>query len=158
MIEPEILFLKYAFPCTYILQQRGKVTNEEMGTLEDAVLKTKVLPREFLEKIYPNAFRRIDDVAATMQRERWDVEVIREYFRVRHNQIIDAGIETFAYAPEKFKDLCRVHEARVMRVVDDVLVVEYSIGKKRNVLNKLVPSAKEGDIVTIHYGYAIEKL
>ena len=51
-----------------------------------------------------------------------------------------------------------MHKAKVLEIKDEVLIVEYDGNKKRPVMKLLVPGVVVNDIVTIHYGYAIEKL
>ena len=157
MMEVESFFLKYAFPCSFILQQRGEISEEQFEELESAAAGNRPLPRELLEKIYHRAFERISKLALEMGRGKWDISVIKEYFIVRHNTLIEQGMYSYAEAPEKLKELCKVLEARVVRLDRNVAVVEYS-GKKRPVMTELVPELKEGDYVRIHYGYAVEKL
>ncbi len=157
-MEPEVLFLKYAFPCAFIIKQRGEIDSKTFKTLEDAAVNNNVLDRSLLEKIFFRAFERIDKVAVEMKRHRWDAEVIREYFVKRHNEIIDNGMYSYAAAPESLKDLCKVHVATVKRISGKYLVVGYGDERTRPVMGNLVRGVKEGDKVTIHYGYAVEKV
>ena len=156
-MEAEVLFLKYAFPCAFIIRQRKEISDEEFNTLKDAAINNKVLQREFLEKIFFRAFERIKKVGEEMNKEMWDVEVIKEYFLVKHNEIINGGMYSYANSPESLKNLCKVHKAKVINIKEDILIVEYN-GKTRPVMKDFIPDAQIGDTVTIHYGYAIEKL
>ena len=157
-MRSEVLFLKYAFPCAFVIRQRGEINEEEFKRLEEAAIHNKVLPREMLERIFFRAFERIKIVAQSMKRDIWDAEVIRAYFVKKHNAIIDEGMYSYATAPPSLKDLCKVHKATVKDIKDDILIVEYGTGKRRPVMKSLVPNAKKGDKVTIHYGYAIEQV
>jgi hydrogenase maturation factor len=128
--------------------------------LEEAAIKNITLPRERLEKVFHRAFEFIDKLAEEKGKDRWDEEVIREYFYSYHNEAIDKGEGTYAVAPEMLKELSRVEDAEVVDINGDVLVVEYEDRNKeiktRNVLDHLVPEADVGDKVRIHYGYAVE--
>ena len=157
-MKPEVLFLKYAFPCTFVIRQRGEITDEELKRLEEAAINNEVLPRMFLERVYFRAFERIDKLAHELGKERWDPAVIRDYFVHRHNDIIDKGMYSYAKAPESLKNLCKVHVATVKEVTGDVLVVEYGRGQRRPVSKDLIANVRAGDKVMIHYGYASEKL
>ncbi len=88
--------------------------------------------------------------------------MIREYFYSYHNHVIDKGEGVYAKAPPMLKELSRVDKARVIARKGNVLIVEYidkkGVNKRRNVLDSFVPDAKLGDVVTIHYGYAVEKV
>lgn len=156
-MQPEVLFLKYAFPCSFIIMQRNEITQEEFNMLENAAKHDKVIPREILERVYKRAFEKIKIVAKEMNKDHWDIEVIKEYFVKRHNDMIDKGMFDYGKAPATLKKLCKIHKATVLEVKDDMLIVSYPEGK-RVVMNHFVKDAKVGDIVTIHYGYAIEKL
>ena len=157
-MEPEVLFLKYAFPCAFVIKQRGEIDNKRFKTLEDAAINNTVLSRNLLEKIFFRAFERIDNVAREMKRSRWDAEVIHEYFIRKHNEIIDKGMYSYATAPESLKDLCKVHVATVKRISGKYLVVGYGDERTRPVMSDHVRGIKEGEKVTIHYGYAVEKV
>lgn len=155
---PEVFFLKYAYPCSFIIKQRGEIDEKEMEELRQAAIKSLPLPKEKLEKIFFRAFQKISPIAKRMKKDVWDIEVLREYFINQHNNIIEKGMYAYAQAPQTLKNLCKVHKAKVIEKNEDALIVEYGEGKIRPVLNELVPQAKVGDIVTIHYGYAVEKL
>ena len=157
-MEPEVLFLKYAFPCAFIIKQRAEISDFEHQILEDAAINNKVLERKFLEKIFFRAFERIEKLAKELNKDKWDYEVIKEYFTDRHNSIIDEGMYSYAEAPESLKNLCKVHKAEIIQIKDDSLIVKYNKEKLRPVIKSLVKNVKIGDFVTIHYGYAVEKL
>ena len=157
-MEPEVLFLKYAFPCAFIIKQRGEISDFEHQILEDAAINNKVLERKFLEKIFFRAFERIEKLTKELNKDKWDYEVIKEYFTDRHNSIIDEGMYSYAEAPESLKNLCKVHKAEIIQIKDDSLIVKYNKEKLRPVIKSLVKNVKIGDFVTIHYGYAVEKL
>ena len=155
-MRPEVYFLKYAYPCSWVIQMRGEILEEDLKRLEDAAVYSKVLPREYLERIYFRAFARIKKIAAEMgKNEYWDNAVIEEYFRRRHNAFVDASEH-----PESLKKLCRVHEAEVLMVEGNKLVVRYKHEgeRQRKVRKDFVPDAKAGEKVTIHYHYAIERV
>ena len=153
-MEPEVYFLKYAFPCSFVLWKIGRqITEEEYRRLEDVAVNNKVLPREFLERVFTTAFGQIEKIAEELGKDKWDVNVIKEYFCVRHN----AFLEHFDN-PAGLKEICKVYKAVVKEVGDDELIVEYGEGKKRKVKKTFVRDVKVGDKVTIHYDYAVEKI
>lgn len=154
MIEPEVYFLRYAFPCAYVLKTIKKIDEETYQTLEDAAINKKVLPRGDLEKIFENAFKNMRIVAEELRKDIWDLRVIKAYFLRRHNEIIEKNPAT----GHTSKNLCKVHKAEIIEIKDDYLLVKYGEGGHRPVLRIFVPKAKVGDRVTIHYGYAVEKI
>lgn len=157
-MESEVLFLKYAFPCSFILRQREEISQEQFNELEDAAINNKILSRELLEKIFFRAFKRMKPIAEELNKDKWSIEVIKEYFITGHNKIIQEGQSTYKKAPDSLRNLCQVHRAKILQIKENVLIVEYDNGKRRPVLNDLIPKVKEGDFVTIHYGYAAEKV
>ena len=153
----ENFFLRYAYPCAYIIMQRKEISPEE---LEDIAINNREISKERLEKVFHRAFDFIDQLAEKKNKERWDHEIIKEYFYTYHNEVIDKGEGIYATAPKMLKELSRVEKAKVIDKKDDVLSVEYRDKKgklkSRSVLNHFVPEVKINNIVTIHYGYAVE--
>jgi len=156
----EHFFLRYAYPCAYVLMQRQEITQEELQELEEAAIQNQDVPRERLEKVFHRAFDFIDQLAKKRNKQRWDLEVIKEYFYSYHNEVIGKGEGIYATAPHTIKELSRVDTATVIAKKGDVLIVQYQDWKNnlktRNVFNHFVPRANIGDKVTIHYGYAVE--
>ncbi len=159
MLEPEVLFVKYAFPCAFIIRQRGEISEEELSQLENAALHSKKLDRAFLERIFFRAFRRIEKLAVEMKKNKWDFEVIHDYFVSRHNELIKNGMETYEKAPASLRNLCMVHRAKIKEIRGNILVVQYGKENKlRPVVGEMISNPKVGEFVTIHYGYAVEKV
>lgn len=159
-MDVEHFFLRYAYPCAYIILERGEITQEELDELETIAIEFKEISRERLEQVFHRAFDFIDQLAEKNCSFRWAEDVIREYFYSYHNKVIDNGEGIYATAPPMLKELSRVEKAKVLDKKDDVLVVEYvdceGNKKKRNVLDHFVKGVKIGDTVMIHYGYAVE--
>lgn len=160
-MKAEVFFLKYAFPCTFIIKERGQIDERTFNLLRDAAISSKTLDRLLLEKVYFRAFEKIKMVSEEMKKDKWDLEVLKEYFLKRHNVIIDNGMFAYKNAPASQKRLCKIHKARIAEDKGDCFIVQYKENNKkgkRAVLKELVPDAKTGDTVTIHYGYAVEKI
>jgi HupF/HypC family protein len=154
-MKVENFFLRYAYPCAYIILQRGNITSEKLKELEDIAINNKEVSRKELEKIFFRAFEFIDEIAKQRNKDRWDPEVIKSYFYEDHNKIIENKRGTYAKFPEVLRKLSRVEKAIVVGKKEEILTVKYR-DEKRNVFDHFVPEVKIGDIVTIHYGYAIE--
>jgi len=165
-MKPEILFLKYAFPCSMVLMQRKEITQKTFYALEKAAINNQQVKRKLLEKIYFRAITRMKALAKEKNKNYFSEEVVREYFTKRHNQLLDGmfqnftdkGIDIDSRAPSALKQLCKVFRAKIIRKCKGYYIVKYSNKKTRPVLSDLLPKAEVGDIVTIHYGYAVEKL
>lgn len=154
-MKVENFFLRYAYPCAYIILQRGEISDNELKALGKIAIRNNEISKERLEKVFHRAFEFIDELAKKRGKDIWDFEIIKEYFYSYHNEVIDKGVGVYGNAPETLKELSKIEKAIVKDKKDDVLIVEYA-GKIRNVLNHFVTDAKIGDTVTIHYGYAIE--
>ncbi len=153
----ETYFLRYAFPCTFIIRQRGRVSEHDFERLEKLAYSGKKPPRKLLENTYDRAFGRLKQVAKSMGRKSyWDYGVVREYFVNRHNSMIAEG-DFYKAAPKEIRDLCKTRRARIVDGRDGFLVVRYGKGKTRVVSSAFLTNPKIGDTVIIHYGYAIEK-
>jgi len=156
-ISAEEYFLRYAYPCINNLVQRKRLSKDDAGNLENLLFDKKSITRSYLESCFPEAFRRIKEVAKQMKKPRWDVSVIKKYWEKDHNKFIDAGDGEYSRATNSFKELCKVHKAAVVAKKDNILTVKYD-NTQRNVFATLVPYVKKGDRVTVHLAFAIEKL
>jgi len=156
-ISPERYFLMYAYPCIRNLQHEHKLSKEDAKNLERILFENKAIKREYLESCFPSAFKRIKIVAEQMNRDYWDMDVLRKYWLEEHNRFIDAGDGDYARALASFKELCKVHKAEVIDKKDNILSVKYD-GIIRKVFATLVPDVKKGDKVMIHLAFAIEKV
>jgi hydrogenase maturation factor len=161
-MKTEVYFLRYAFPCTDIRLQQGRITQKEYDYLMNAAVNQETVKRDDLERIFFRAFEEIEQMAKKKKTDKWDYEIIKDYFYHEHNKIIDMGKGIYKIWPESLRELSKVFRAKVIdKKQEKFLVVEYNNGKeikKRNVLNFFVPEANINDAVMIHYGYAVEKV
>tara|TARA_Y100000310_G_C20648644_1_gene798110 strand:+ start:483 stop:1007 length:525 start_codon:yes stop_codon:yes gene_type:complete len=153
----ERYFFKYAFPCSQVKVKLGSLSEERYNELMEIFLKKSSPNKEVLEKTFPPAFRRINKLAKKINKNTWDFSVIKKYWEEEHNIIIDQGDGMYGTASESFKDLCKVHEAEVIKKHENKLIVEYN-AKKRIVSDFLVPEVQVGDKVRIHFAFVIEKV
>ncbi len=151
-MDVEHYFLRYAFPCSHILEEWGELTKKEVDELKDCVVFNKPVSRERLEKVFFRAFEKIKEWHGE---DCWHMDVIEKYWQMQHNKEIENGVGTYATAPEAFKNLSKVFKAKVLEVKNGTLLVEYENGKRR-VFNDFVQDALIGDFVFIHFGYAVE--
>ncbi len=158
----EKCFLKFAFPCTHVLFQRGEVDAKTLRKLEKAAFEGgPAVGRRLLENVYRRAFGRMKKVAREMgEKDCWSEKVVRAYFVERHNRFIDAGEGNYAHAPKALREFCKVLEAEVVDVRQGLLIVEYPAGAKRPKRRVVRPLFKQkigvGGRVRIHHGYAVE--
>ncbi len=153
-MEPEVLFLRCAFPCTEGKVHRNEITRDDFDYLEEAAREGRVVKHEMLGRVYSFAVAEMTKVADELGKSLWDKAVVEEYFFVRHNQVIDAREGPYSAAPEVMCEYCKVYDAEVIDVGKRDLLVRYG-DKTRHVLKDFVQDAKEGDRVKIHQGYAV---
>ena len=152
----ESYFLKYAWPCTFIIRLRGKVDAATFSLLEKSALEGRPVERAVLERVYHKAMARMREVARKMgKNDVWDKEIVREYFVNRHNGMI-AEDEAYQEAPASLREMCKTVKAKIADARPGFFVVVVE-GKPRTVSDIFVPDARIGDSVIVHYGYAIEK-
>ena len=153
----ETYFFKYAFPCAQIKLKLHSLRQEEYNILKEIFLQGKAPSKQELEKTFPPAFRRLKKLAEQTGKQVWDIETLKQYWEINHNQVIDEGEGMYGIASEEFKDLCKIHTAEIIEKQDNKLIVQYN-NKQRTVSSFLVPNANIGDKVRIHFAYAVEKV
>lgn len=156
-MKVESYFLRYAYPCAFIIRDRKEIDDKTMEIMKKAAIANKPLDKKLLGKVFHRAFKRISLLAKEMKKDKWDFEVIKRYFRERHNEEIDKGVAYYAHAPESLRELSKVVEAEIVDKMSGFFVVQYE-HKTRTVSSLFVSDANIGDKVTIHYGFAVEKL
>lgn len=168
-MNPEILFLKYAFPCTIVKVARKEISRQEYESLELAAKKNQPVARDILEKTYPGAVQRMKAVAKEKGQVYFSEENIRDYFLGRHNELLqgtfkpnkEQGPALDENLPQAIRELCLITTGKIVKKGEIFYVVEFSAGKqikRRTVSNDLLSDAQLGDIIRIHYGYAVEKV
>ncbi len=156
-MEPEQLFLRYSFPCAHKLLEMGSITSEQYSEIEKNVLENKKMDRGKLMMLFPAAFRRLFEVAQKQGTDVWNEQIIRDYFIKYHNYYIDKKDGNYQFFGPTFCNFCKVHEGVIVEKHDSFLTVQIA-NNDMNVLCDILPNAKVGDKVTIHQGYAIEKI
>lgn len=155
--NPEDYFFSYAFPCIHTLKNLGKITKEKYESILKNFEEGEAPSKKELEDIFMAAFRRLKLIAKEKEKNYWDKDVLKIYWRYFHNKFIEAKDGTYKMTSEKFNEFCKVHETYVLFVGDKEIIVEYD-RKRRKVLKDLVPDIEIGDKVTIHLNYAIEQI
>jgi hypothetical protein len=158
ILSPERYFLLYAYPCSFVLVDLGKISEEKRKELERKLLNNEPINKKELEKIFTAAFQRLKVIAEEMKKDYWDLEVIKEYFfGEKHNDFINKQDGMYAELGPTIRELCKIHKAEVIEKRENILTVKYN-GIARNVFATLTPQVKVGDKVTVHWAFAIEKM
>ncbi len=143
---PEQYFLRYAFPCAQVLLDLKRITQADYDKLKNAVLNNEVLSRVYLEKIFVKAVTGM----RTVSEDIWDVNVIKEYFHNKHDEMISKDL------PPTIQKLCKVKEGILVAKNEPAFIAKLG-SEKRNVF-ALYEKPKIGDRVIIHYWYAVERI
>jgi hypothetical protein len=157
-LSVEAYFLKYAFPCAFITLQRGAIDAKTYDRLEKAAVRGESLTRKTLEKVFAAANRRMNILVKEHGYEKWSMQLVHDYYWKWHDRFIKDGEGSYEFAPKILKDLCRVRQGTVIRGGKQAAVVRFKGGKTRPVMTALTGPLKKGDKVTVHYGYACERL
>ncbi len=157
-MRPEQYFFRYAWPCTEILLQTKRVSQERFDNLRELAEEGETPSREILEDTYKGAFENLKKIAQELKLDYWDISVIKRYFIGNwHNEFINNGGGTFGHAPEPMKDMCRINIGIVEEIGDRFVTVKFGT-KQRRCFNIYNLHLEKGDKVSMHYAYVIEKV
>lgn len=151
-ISDKKLFLKYALPCSVVLIRRGQV---EKGVIDKLFMKVeegkriKGNPGEIFQ--FAGAACKL--IARERGKDKIDSEVIREYFLERHDKAVtERHKEMRDFKPSE----CRVYPGKVLETGD--LIRALTPRGIKLFRKDFEPFIKEGDYVTVHRGFVIEKI
>lgn len=145
---PEVYFLRYAFPCARVLVDfRKSMSEEEYERMRKCVESDMPMPREYLEKTFPKAFKNLRQI----NKDCWNIKTIRKYFCEGHEDMLSKDL------PPMVRRLCIVKPGRLVRKIGRFFRADLGGGDIRTVA-PLYKGAEEGDTAMIHYGYAVEKV
>lgn len=155
--EDTVLFLRYALPCARDnLVKRGTWSPAELEKAIASVSENKV-PAGKVENRFPVANAMCESIAEEKGKSEVDAAVIREYFLLRHNGVIEKRVAN-RETPKGFDKLaCMTRAGRVLKVGEGFAIVETDLGKKRYKTN-FARGLKEGDAVAVHFDYVSEKI
>ncbi len=158
---PEDVFFKYAADCAYDLFSLKLISEEDYKNVLLHRNNGTSPSRDYLQRIFPNAVRRIGRLANSLGREIWDVYTVRKYFLEEHNNVIDRREDLYQKAAPQIRSLCKV---RIGTIVEKELVggvmgykVDYG-GMTENVVGKYLPNENVGDKISTHWRFAVENV
>ena len=142
-ISAPCLFFLYAHPCGEVLVRKGKMTGAQLDSIRRSLLHRK-LPRQ-PPALFRTAMKQLQLTAAAMRHKSIGSAVIRQYFWHGHDRL--AGNDC----------RCRIMPAKVVEAAGGCAAVSTPAGV-RNVNILLAGKVKPGDLLTVHYDYACEKI
>jgi hydrogenase maturation factor len=147
-MKPEILFLRYAFPCSFVLLSREEITKEEHELLyKSAKEENLYLPIEKIESIFWRAIGFVGSIK--------NMQAVRRYWILNHNKILK--LKKLNILDEKLLKDCMIIPCEVLSVGKDTAIVKSKIDDYIKLKIDFV-KVKPGDKVTKHYDYACEKI
>ena len=148
-MEPEIFFLKYAFPCSFVLLSRGEISQKEHELLyKSAKEENLYLPIKTIEKIFWRALEFVDSIS--------NLNSVQRYWRFNHNKYLK--LNKFKNIPNELVKKCLVIPCRVVSISEKKVRVKSPFLDKIVELKKDFVDVRLGDKVTKHYDYACEKI
>jgi len=147
-MKPEIFFLKYAFPCSFVLLSRKEINRKDYELLYKSAKEEKLyLPIEKIEKIFWRALEFISSIS--------DLDSVQKYWWFNHNKY---------FKREKIKNLdknllkdCMVIPCEVLSVNKNSAIVKSEFDDYIKLKIDFV-KVKPSDKVTKHYDYVCEKI
>lgn len=148
-MKPEIFFLRYAFPCSFILILRKEITKEKQELFYRSAKDEQLhLSKKEIERIFWRPMKFIKSIS--------NLESVQRYWRFDHNtHIKQKGFQDFE---EKFEKLCRVIPCEVLDSTENRAIVRSDFFDGTMELKKDFVNVKPGDKVTKHYDYICEKI
>ena len=144
-----MLFLLYAFPCTDIRFNIGKITSEQKDELTRLVSEKIVPSRELLIACFPDAFHKIERFAKARDCDPWDHELVSFYWRYHH-----VGDEN---TPVSHREVVNIIENP--RGGKQIIVAKEILGNKDLfAVNEYDLLLEQGDHITVHAFFAVEKI
>lgn len=148
-MKPEIFFLRYAFPCSFVLLSRGEITEEEHELLYKSAKEEKLhLSTEKIESIFWRAIGFIGSIKNT--------QAVRKYWYFEHNKHIKS--EKLKLIDEKLIKECMVIPCEVISVNKDKATVKSEFFDDYIKLKTDFVNVNPGDKITKHYDYVCEKI
>ncbi|MDI6826000.1 MAG: hypothetical protein QMD36_02260 [Candidatus Aenigmarchaeota archaeon] len=148
-MKPEIFFLKYAFPCSFVLMSRKEITQKEHKLLYKSAKDEKLyLPLEKIESIFWRAMNFVESIT--------NIQAVRRYWRFEHNKILMS--KKSQILDEKLLKECMIIPCEVLLIDKDNATVKSEFFDDYIKLKIDFVNVKPGDKVTKHYSYACEKI
>ena len=157
----EEIFSRYSYPCAGDLLNLKLITQEDYDLLEKYHKEGKIPSKEEFEKLFPNALERVERLADSIGKDKWDYDVIKKYFLEEHNKVIDREEGLYEGAHHTIKELCKVRVGEIVKkeIVGNNTLYSVNYGnEEEKIVGNYLPDANVGDNVSTHWKFAIEKV
>lgn len=148
-MKPEIFFLKYAFPCSFVLVLRKEIAEKEHDLLYKSAKEEKLyLAKENIERIFWRPMKFLKSITNLGENQK--------YWRFDHNLYVKE--KEFKYLDETLIEKCFVIPCEVVKVKKNKVEVKSPFLEKNVELNSDFVKVKPSDKVTKHYDFICEKI
>jgi len=139
-------------PCAYTFVKRGKLKKEELDKIIENFSRGN-LPKKGFEEIFAVANAMLKIIAKKMGKEAIDAQVLRQYYLVDHDKVVDQRFEEVG----DFDPIaCKIRIGEVLAVSGSKAKVKTEFGLKEY-RTYFVKDVKVGDKVIVHYDFIVEK-
>ncbi len=151
-IKNRRLFFCYALPCAQTLVSRGQLKQEELDKIIEDFSNGK-LPKKGFENNFKVAMAMLKILAQKLGKKEIDDEVIRQYYLVEHDRVVDQRYEEVG----DFDPIaCKIRVGEVLAIDGKKAKVKTEFGIK-DYRTDFVKRLKVGDKVVVHYNFIVEK-
>jgi len=145
------LFFAYAHPCGDVLVNRGTMQSKELELLRSQLRAGKKVTADPI--VFRKGFTRFMRYAKA-RRKRMTGRLVSEYFLTRHNRVVKQVAKS---AKDVKPARCFISPGKITRLDGKKARVSTPFGS-RNIIIGFVPKLKLGDLVSVHYNYACERI
>ncbi|MEM2175158.1 MAG: hypothetical protein QXI58_06020 [Candidatus Micrarchaeia archaeon] len=151
-IKNRRLFFCYALPCAQTFVKRGLIKQEELEKILKDFSSGK-LPKKGFENVFQVANNMLKIVAMKMGKSEIDAQVLRQYYLVEHDKVVDKRYEEKGdFDPIS----CKVRIGKVLSIENNKAKIETEFGIKEYKTD-FVKNLKVGDEVIVHYDFVVER-
>ncbi|MFH7904347.1 MAG: hypothetical protein QXQ58_01365 [Candidatus Aenigmatarchaeota archaeon] len=151
-IKNRKLFFCYALPCAQTFVKRGKISQEDLDRIIKNFSRGK-MPKKGFESIFLVANNMLKIIAMKMGKDKIDMKVIRQYYLVDHDKVVDKRYEEVG----DFDPIaCKIRVGEVLSIKDNKAIIKTEFGIKEYKTD-FVKKLRVGDRVIVHYDFIVEK-
>ncbi|MEM5803509.1 MAG: hypothetical protein QW350_02095 [Candidatus Aenigmatarchaeota archaeon] len=151
-IKNRKLFFCYALPCAQTFVKRGKISQEDLDKIIKNFSRGK-MPKKGFESIFLVANNMLKIIAMKMGKDKIDMKVIRQYYLVDHDKVVDKRYEEVG----DFDPIaCKIRVGEVLSIKDNKAIIKTEFGIKEYKTD-FVKKLRVGDRVIVHYDFIVEK-
>lgn len=139
-------------PCAQTFVKRRKISQEDLDIIIKNFSRGK-MPKKGFESIFLVANNMLKIIAMKMGKDKIDMKVIRQYYLVDHDKVVDKRYEEVG----DFDPIaCKIRVGEVLSIKDNKAIIKTEFGIKEYKTD-FVKKLRVGDRVIVHYDFIVEK-